>query len=262
MYPLYLFAFTLVGDQKIQLTSSSNKVVLEHPNNAVFLPRSNVKVKEANLNDCAEVQITLEGIYEKQGIEPNHQLLNCKVTISTLDKNDHITPLATCFCSKIEAFTNNFRMYLVADTFRLNNRATQRYSKNCRATFGDQMCKMDLRKISNDYEISAIAERKIFFKVPILEEQHKDSYYDNGTALIDSLSIRVLKHSLEEINAEKGFNLELVVLEVPLQECIIQRFQITKALKVTLTPGCNKTFFTCKSMYKNAINFQGEPFLL
>ncbi len=260
----YLFSIRLECGQILRLTDASHTIKDAKES---YLPKSALKVKLASFNDNGSILIILEGSYEREGVVEDTQLLKCVATISTFDpKTSNVKPFAYCRCIKVEDFARNFRINLSSTVGKMNQNLAQKYSKVCRAQFGDKMCKIDTSKLSQEYEIKEAFGNTLYCISSPNEAKNRNHYFDNGTASVnmnvDRVSRVVLKHTLGKIVNYLGQNIqyETIIVRDPFPEYIMKEFTSKKISKITLVPGCNKFFETC-CFYGNNINFQGEPFL-
>ena len=120
---------------------------------------------------------------------------------------------------------------------------TSFFSLNCRANFGDEMCKADVKKLGITGKIEVFdKEKNIIFDENLKIENPE--IYTGG-------KLRVGTHIFIVLSAKNGFIKFLNEAKVELY---------TKE-EYFLISSCDKTLRCCKEVHKNAVNFQGEPFV-
>ncbi len=117
------------------------------------------------------------------------------------------------------------------------------FSMNCRANFGDKSCKVDIKKFSIEGIISGFNKEKD----EILDEHlliSNPTIFEGGKIQIGNCFFIVLIAKNGSITILNETKIDFIT-----------------GTKYLLIPSCNKTLKTCLNTYKNAINFQGEPFI-
>ena len=254
----YLFTLKLEDGQELKLTSASHAIKCTANQND-FYEASCLNVQFATFKDNGTISVVLEGAYEQTGVQRQLPLLGCTVRIQTFDpQNNTITPFALCRCVKVADFVRSFHMYLESGTQSMRQIFSKRYSRTCRAQFGDARCKKDLKQLSQTYDILKIYENEVSFSVPERHAQYGNNYFDLGTAVISGISRVVLKHILGKVEQGVDYQIGIVLLQSSFPQIVLQNFKDKRETNITLTPGCNKIFSTCV-LYDNAVNLQGEP---
>jgi uncharacterized phage protein (TIGR02218 family) len=119
------------------------------------------------------------------------------------------------------------------------------YSPNCRATFCDTKCKLNI----SDYSYKANV-KKVLDERTILISIIKDSgYFNSGKIEFITGKNRGKKYVIRNY-----FEGTVELLMKP-------SFPITRGDKLILIAGCDKQIETCAKKFNNAINFRGEPHL-
>jgi Phage conserved hypothetical protein BR0599 len=257
----YLFTIQLEDGEELKLTSASHTIRYTNAQKTQTYEPSCLNVKFATFKDDGTLRIILEGIYEKTGIHQKLQLLGCTIFVKTFNpKNSETKDLALCSCYKIEDFVRSFRIHLESRSQDMRQIFSKKYSRNCRAQFGDERCKKDLKQLAQYYDILEMYESEVSFLVPLKQRLCENHYFDLGTATVGEISRTVLRHTLGKVKRGIDHQNGVVLLQRPLPEIVLQNFKDKKVTTIVLTPGCNKLFSTC-AVYNNTINFQGEPFL-
>lgn len=151
-------------------------------------------------------------------------------------------PLKFGNIGKIKILNNKFTAEISGIKEKLNWQIGEVFSGFCRAKFGDNRCKVDLKKYSYNSKINKTIDIRTyecdlpnilennFFEGGILQFQKAEQVYE----------ISDYKNSIITIKFAPSF--------IP-----------KEGDKIIITAGCNKKFKTCCEKFNNAINFRGEP---
>lgn len=148
----------------------------------------------------------------------------------------------TYYCALYTKYDLSFKIHLKPETIKYNQTVINRYSKTCRANFGDSKCKIDKALYSGIYKIKEILKESLR-----IEGLNRENGYYNGGQIIfknDSFSSKVLS----------SFG-DLIILEDIIPD------YAKDAKEVKIISGCDKNFITCCNKFNNAINFRGEPLI-
>jgi uncharacterized phage protein (TIGR02218 family) len=127
--------------------------------------------------------------------------------------------------------------------FLINLSRASFFSLNCRANFGDEACKADVKKLGISGKIQSflkdkneILDNNLKIKNPELYSSGKVKIGDRAFIVLGVKDgcIKILNESKVELYAEQEY---------------------------FLISGCDKTLKCCQEVHKNAVNFQGEPFV-
>ena len=134
---VYCFQIKRASGEELNLTNSDHAIKSEE---RVFLLNSGLDLKEAAFNDSAQNHIIIEGIFEENGITTTMNLNNAivKIIIYTDKVFEHFV---TYYCTLYTKYDLNFKIHLKPETVKYNQTIINRYSKTCRAVFGDSQCK-------------------------------------------------------------------------------------------------------------------------
>lgn len=124
----------------------------------------------------------------------------------------------------------------------------ENWSSTCRADLGDARCTVDIDALKHTGTVSAVTSQFTF--------------EDNTLTAADDDFALGLVHWLTGDNAGLAFEVkgnvsadDTVTLFTPAP------FTIQVGDTFDLFPGCDKSLSTCRDVYDNVINFQGEPFI-
>lgn len=153
------------------------------------------------------------------------------------------------FVSNVEILDDDEFLFEIKSLIEiLDVNLNKKYSLNCRADFGDQKCKINLKNYFYYGFVSKINNEKSFFDE---NSDFPDGYFENGTVIF-----------FEKENNKARFKTKIEFYTKKTFEIVFVPFlEIEIGMKFLATPGCNKTIDMCSKRYKNAINFRGEPFL-
>ncbi len=246
---VYLFEISLESGQILRLTSSNQAIKMAETE---FTPYSGISLKEGVFDDSAKNHIILEGIFEEYGITDRLDLKDAKVRI-LLYFNDTNLEVAKVYdwllyrCTLYTKYDLSFTLYLEPQSIKYNQSLLKKFSKTCRANFGDAKCKIDIKLYQKTFEIINVLGHLVTFK----DSREENGYFNNGQAILgDNLfQARILHHSLESSN----------VSVIELDKLIPEQFLQCK--HIMLATSCDKKFITCCNRFNNALNFRGEPFI-
>lgn len=120
------------------------------------------------------------------------------------------------------------------------------YSPKCRVKrLGGPGCGVNLTSYTHTRSVTGVTSRRVF---TVNGTAQADNYFAFGTCLFTSGA----NESVEiEVLANTGNTITLM-LPAP--------FDIVNGVGVTLIRGCDRRIETCRDVFSNAVNFQGEPF--
>ncbi|MDA9163407.1 phage BR0599 family protein [Rickettsiaceae bacterium] len=126
---------------------------------------------------------------------------------------------------------------------KYNQSLLQKFSRTCRANFGDDKCKINLEENSVQCDIVRVSGNVIHCNIP----EYKGAHFKGGTMIVKDAEQGEYKFKI----AASGQG------SVEIENNL--RFGFAGQRQVTLMPGCDKNFRTCCYSFKNAVNFRGEP---
>ncbi|KIJ89122.1 DUF2163 domain-containing protein [Rickettsia asembonensis] len=235
---VYCFQIKLASGEELNLTNSDHAIKSEE---RVFLPNSGLDLKEAEFNDSAQNHIIIEGIFEENGITTAMDLNNAivKIIIYTDKLFEHFV---TYYCTLYTKYDLNFKIHLKPETVKYNQTVINRYSKTCRAVFGDSKCKIDKALYSGIYKVKEMLKENL----RILNLDKENGYYNGGQIIFGE----------NRFNSKVLSNFgDLIILEDIIPDAA------KDAEEVKITAGCDKNFISCCNKFNNAINFRGEPLI-
>lgn len=129
-------------------------------------------------------------------------------------------------------------------TQKLTQHVTSLYSPSCRATLGDEKCKLVMTSFTHEGTVTSVNN---YYNYSDSSMAQADHYFAAGKVSFIS-------------GANAGFSMEVkefkngeFVLVLPLP------YEIAIGDTYTAFAGCNKNFDTCCKRFNNAVNFRGEP---
>lgn len=232
---IYLFHIIKNSETEYYLTSAAKG--LEYEGN-IYLPYSGLSFLSGSFNDSAENLIVLKGVFEQGGIGKDDDLIGASVKILRMQNNE-IKHFVTYFCTQHNINDLNFEIHCEPETIKYNRSLLQMFSKTCRASFGDDRCKVNKDDYAVICRISSINGSMITCDF----DGFQSGYFEGGK-LIDSnqKEFSILTHIHHNIEVQNS------------TECA---FSVGD--QVRLLPTCDKNFRTCCYSFNNAVNFRGEP---
>lgn len=225
-------------NMNLYLTEGDRALLID---DKIFMPSSGMTLKEGEFNDSGQNYIILEGIFENKGVEKHYDLTDSVVTIYKCFAQN-LTPFVSYRCHAYIQRDLDFTLHLVASTVSYNQTVLLSYSKNCRANFGDQKCRVN----KTDYS-RACTIQEIFGKTfVILNLDEEDGYFKGGDIYIakGGFCSKIISHVQNLLTVDK------------LIPDNIKQYKTAQ-----ITAGCDKNFITCCNKFNNAVNFRGEPFI-
>ena len=138
---------------------------------------------------------------------------------------------------------SEFTAELIGATAKLDEPVCPATSAECRASFGDKQCRIDLEGRTIVAHVMASSD---------------------GTLTLDTaVDDRFLLGRLVYLGSANG-GIQTVVIGVSgttIEVRDLPRAAIEAGCKVELRHGCDKRFATCSARFANAVNFRGEPHL-
>jgi len=153
----WCFEIVLISGDKLFLTSLDRVVNL---NGMIYKPSSGLNVSEGIFNNSAQDNITLDGMYDNEGIERYADLTDAKVKISIVMESSPYY-LVTYYCTLYTKHDLHFTMFLEPESVKYNQTIVNVFSKSCRTKFGDEKCKIDKKIYSQDYTVTKMNVRSI-----------------------------------------------------------------------------------------------------
>jgi uncharacterized phage protein (TIGR02218 family) len=141
-----------------------------------------------------------------------------------------------------------FKIESISDM--MDNIFLKKYSLNCRAEFCDKKCKLNIKDFSYYGKISKTLSNKTFYDEK--SSNFTNGYFENGTIFFSENNN--YNNFLYKAKIEFFSNM---IFEIS----FINNLILKNDMYFAAYPGCNKSFQMCSNRYKNAINFQGEPFI-
>ncbi len=250
------FKIILQNDNTIYL-NSSNKIINFQSIN--YYPYSGITILGLDLNDSAQNIVYLHGIFENFGIDNTKNLTNSQWHL-TWTKDDFTVIQELLFYIKdITIKDLEFFITLKSETFKYKTPLLKVFSKSCRAQLGDAQCGVNLLNYSIYTNIIEVKDPNIIILEADIDPK-KAAYFKYGKVILkknthdseNQYSILDCYNNLLKINKHIDFLPEALSL-LPNNH--------SKNSNAILLPGCDKSFQACTYIYKNSLNFRGEPFM-
>ncbi len=241
----YCFHIEYLCGRELFLTSNDQLVNINDINHS---PLSGLSLKELNFTDSGLSSAILHGIFEQGAISENSKILGAKINIKTVNEKQQLWDLISLYVTKFQQNELDFHLECESEAIKYNKSLLKIYSQTCRANLGDQLCRIDINKFSQELQIS-----KIEGNIITCENLNQDNnYFKLGSAIFKVNDTGNLLSFKYRINASSRNTIGLAVLPA---------LEVQQAKMVTIIPGCDKEFTTCHQKYDNNINFRGEPFI-
>ena len=207
--------------------------------NVIYSPASGLNITEGIFNDSAQDHVTIQGIYNDNGIGKKADLTSAQVKILIVIENSSYH-LVSYYCTLYTRYDLHFSIFVEPESVRYNQTVVYAFSKTCRTKFGDSKCKIDKKIFSLNYDIVNISIRSL----EVSKITQDTGYFIGGDACFEG----------------SGFSskiLNTIGNIIQLDRVIPDNIKHYKT--VILTAGCDKKFITCCNKFNNAVNFRGEP---
>lgn len=139
----------------------------------------------------------------------------------------------------IKTATTGFEITIFSNLYKLRQSLAKKYSQMCRASFCDNNCGLNIAE-QRHKNIVLHTEGNIV----MLQKDVPGKLWGNGILTTSDGG----KYPVKNVDGRAVM--------------LFENAAIAKNTKVVITPFCDKTLKTCTECYDNAINFQGEPFIL
>lgn len=138
---------------------------------------------------------------------------------------------------------NGFSVDLLGAAARLDEAVCPSTSPECRASFGDKRCRVDLAGRTRIVTVVAGIGTEV-----IIDEAVDERFLLGRARFVSGANCGV----------------ETVILSAAgptIQFCDLPRAAVEPGCRIELREGCDKRFETCVARFANAANFRGEPYL-
>jgi uncharacterized phage protein (TIGR02218 family) len=214
------------------LTSGNEDLII---GNKLYKAKSGLQIDSIILGSNIQNSIKIRGFYEDGGIAKNIKLTNSIFKIGcyfTLGNTYY-----SWFEMELESIaSSNVEFQIILKNKQLDFNLHSHFSKNCRASFGDSMCKIDKKSYIYRYEVQKIESNIIH----LVSCDKYNGFFNNSDCVMNNKRYKVLSHT----------DMTLILSE-DITEIDIHF--------VDLELNCDKKFVTCCNIYNNAVNFRGEP---
>ncbi|MEO0413206.1 MAG: DUF2163 domain-containing protein [Pseudomonadota bacterium] len=152
--------------------------------------------------------------------------------------------IASGIIGRVSQRDHAFQAELRGLKHRLQERACEDYTPDCRAKLGDKRCRVDLSAFTHRLDLEAQTGSATF---TLADNVHLDGYFNFGT-------LRYMAGPLVGLDAVivSHTGASITLTQAPTAE-------LTFPLEVRLIAGCDRRLETCISRFDNALNYRGEP---
>lgn len=261
----YLFLIRLHSEETLKLTSANHPFDsnLATGEMLTFLPNSNLSVKEIVEDISGKGGVVVEGVRQDGGVSDPALLAGCQIRIFKLI-SQKMHRVGTYACLGIETCGISFRLHLESKYYLTQKTLAENYSRSCRAVFGDKRCGFNVKQLEFELEVEKVHIDKISLRVPKSAQPKagvyplKSGYYDNGFIKVGPIMLTIAKH-FAGANGCIDVYLSCVLHDSARSAFVSDSGDL---MRVVLTPNCDKTLTQCHEVYRNAVNFRGESFLV
>ena len=235
--PVYLY--NIKNNNKTILLNSTNSII--HHNGIVFYPYSSLEIVKTHFNNCATNYVIIKGIFDKDGIEDYRDILGSKFTIALYDSKTKSSNIyLNYYYYGYKSYDNrSFTIKIIPATYKFQNKLLNSYSFTCRANFGDHSCKIDIKELQYPIKATKIQNNYIYIESLPSRVINNKSY---------CLLVKDKKYMITD------YKHNYITINVDAEK------KIFCSDNLLIQDLCDKSFHTCCNIFKNAVNFRGEPF--
>lgn len=251
-----MFEFSFLNGKKKYLTNNVFPISYE---NKIYSNNSGVVIESMYFDVFFKQKITLSGIWDKSGLDESDNLIDVRVKINFMNYSRSklvCQNFVNFFCTQVINKSNKFLLVLESLSSKFNKVFTYYYSKTCRAELGDFMCKVS-KKNANSYKVDSMKDEVI----TILNCNKPEKFYEGGFAYINDDKFLIVKHENLGIGKYDKIFRSSIELKQFVKNFRSYTMRDKKIESIYLLPKCDKSIITCKSLFNNEENFQGEPYL-
>jgi uncharacterized phage protein (TIGR02218 family) len=157
-------------------------------------------------------------------------------------------PLVAGNLGAIEMKGRAFSAELKGATQQLDQVVIEETSPECRASLGDQKCRVDMAGRVQIAAVDSVVDDQVTLSTPMTEPVTDGVYASGRLRWLDGRNAGLSSTILDQQGA-------VLRLSDP------PYFPVVEGTRVELTQGCDRRFATCINRFNNAINFRGEPHL-
>lgn len=128
---------------------------------------------------------------------------------------------------------------------KLANRTGRIVTPGCDAVFGDSRCGIAVLGLTVSATVTGVTSQRIITAAGLIEAA---GHFDGGVCTFDTGANAGLAMEVK-LHAAGG----VITLQLPMP------YAIAVDDTLTLAPGCDRSFATCRDVYDNAVNFRGFP---
>jgi uncharacterized phage protein (TIGR02218 family) len=216
---------------------SGHTISVSSIESSVSLSADNFEIAAILNSDVIQKNDILNGKFDKAHVE--------YFIVNYSDISQGRVLINSGYIAEIRVVDNKFYAEIRSISSELNKQTRQIYSETCRARFKDKKC------AANDSEHVLCGFITAVISDLIIETDLSITYpgiYNNS-----------------RLKIVDGARDEFIIIHKALDNKIYLQKQskiiLTKGMNIILFPECDKRFMTCCNVFRNSLNFRGEPFV-
>lgn len=239
---IYCFIIRFESGENLRLTNTDYDIKTAQ---GIFKCKYGAQLESLSLNNLAQDSAILTLINEQNELVNIGPLDSASIEILLYFPGELLESYITMYVTKMIINGDIITLHLTSIARKLMQTMLPVYSKNCRAIFGDDKCKVDISKYSYDVILAcAEGDKLIINHVP----------QEKGNLGYLSIPAASLKCKIKSIL----YDGQIILDE---SRDVIQNLVSYLPASAHLSPICDKKLATCSDRYDNAVNFRGEPFM-
>ncbi len=249
---------TIANCWSIKLKDSRQFGFTDHSHDILYdglLYRSGHTISVSSIESSVSLSVDnfeIEGILNSDVIQKN-DILNGKYNkahveyfiVNYSDVSQGRVLINSGYIAEIRVIDNKFYAEIRSISSELKKQTRQIYSETCRARFKDKKCGADDSEYVLCGFITSVVN-DLIIETDLLLRYH--GIYNNSR-------LKIVDGQREEyLVVQKALD-NKIYLQKP------SRVSLTRGIKIILFPDCDKLFTTCCNIFRNSLNFRGEPFV-
>ena len=187
----------------------------------------------------------LNGLYDKASIEVF--LVDVDYSLNFNQSQKDIIFLKRGYIGAIKLIGENKFIAEVNGFLQIaEQHITQRYSLNCRASFCDKKCGLNISDFIFSGYITKSIDKKTFQDS---DNEQENGYFDYGILFLFDENQNIIQQDIK-FYINKTFELAMP-----------SKIDLELGMYYAAVAGCDKSAKMCIERFKNAVNFRGEPYI-
>ncbi|MCP5370030.1 MAG: phage BR0599 family protein [Rickettsiaceae bacterium] len=236
----FLFEIATRDGKTFFLTSSDTEKNIKDKK---YYPYCGLNLLHVKANDSGDNIAVISGIYHASAIKKTDDLTDATITILQL-VNNNLRIVGNLLCTFFSKQDLEFRFFCNSEIIKYKQSLLQLFSNTCRASFGDNKCKINPSDFTLKAQILEFENNRIKYQ----SQTYSNISFTGGQAIL------LGNNSAVEYSTKIISHLENIIdINLP------QHIDPLIYNQLLLIPSCDKKYRTCCYSFNNQVNFRGEP---